>query len=289
MRNLFGYLRGYRRESVLGPLYKLQEASIDQLVPLVVAAMIDNGIAAGDRGLVLRLGAVLVGLALVGLLSSITAQYFAAKAAVGFAGALRHALFAHIQKLSFSQQDQLGGATLITRMTSDINQVQTGVNLALRLLLRSPFIVFGAMAMAFTINVRAAWIFVGAIAALCAVVFGLMLWSIPRYRDVQRNLDGVLDITRENLAGVRVLRAFNKQEEEVGQFDAQNGKLTRFSLFVGRVTSLMNPLTYDDQPGLGGADPDRRRGGGRRMADPGAGGGPGQLHVPDPGGAHQDG
>ncbi len=244
MRKLFRYLRGYRRECILGPLFKLLEASFELLVPLVVASMIDDGIAAGDRGLVLRLGAVLVGLAAVGLISSITAQYFAAKASVQFGGALRHALFAHIQQLSFSQQDRLGGATLITRMTSDINQVQTGVNLALRLLLRSPFIVFGAMVMAFTIDVRAAWIFVIAIAALCIVVFGLMLWSIPRYREVQRNLDGVLGITRENLAGVRVLRAFNKQHEEIRQFDGQNEKLTRFGLFVGRVTSLMNPLTY---------------------------------------------
>ena len=244
MRKLFRYLRGYRRECILGPLFKLLEASFELLVPLVVASMIDDGIATGDRGLVLRLGAVLVGLAAVGLISSITAQFFAAKASVQFGGTLRHALFAHIQRLSFSQQDRLGGATLITRMTSDINQVQTGVNLALRLLLRSPFIVFGAMVMAFTIDVRAAWIFVIAIAALCVVVFGLMLWSIPRYREVQRNLDGVLGITRENLAGVRVLRAFNKQHEEIRQFDGQNEKLTRFGLFVGRVTSLMNPLTY---------------------------------------------
>ena len=244
MRKLFPYLRGYRRECILGPLFKLLEASFELLVPLVVAAMIDDGIAAGDQGLVLRLGGVLIGLALIGLACSITAQYFAAKASVHFAGTLRQVLFARIQRLSFAQMDQLGGDTLITRMTSDINQVQTGVNLALRLLLRSPFIVFGAMVMAFTIDVRAAWIFVAAIAALCVVVFGLMLWSIPRYREVQRNLDGVLGITRENLAGVRVLRAFNKQPEEIRQFDDQNEKLTRFGLFVGRVTSLMNPLTY---------------------------------------------
>ncbi len=244
MGKLFRYLRDYRKECILGPLFKLLEASFELLVPLVVAAMIDDGIASGDRGLVLRLGLLLVGLALVGLASSITAQYFAAKAAVHFAGTLRSRLFAHIQGLSFSQQDGLGSATLITRMTSDINQVQTGVNMGLRLLLRSPFIVFGALFMACTIDLRAASVFAVAIAVLCAVVFGLMLWSIPRYRRVQQNLDGLLAMTRENLAGVRVLRAFGKELEEVRAFNGQNEKLTRFSLFVGRVMALMNPVTY---------------------------------------------
>lgn len=244
MKKLFGYLRDYKKECVLGPLFKLLEAAFELLVPLVMAAIIDNGIGGGDRALVLRLGGVLAGLGLVGLASSVTAQYFAAKAAVGFAASLRHALFGKIQSLSFAALDSLGGDTLITRMTSDINQVQTGVNLALRLLLRSPFIVFGAMIMALTIHLRAALIFAAAIAALGLVVFGIMLWSIPRYRTVQRNLDAVLGITRENLAGVRVLRAFNKQADEVRQFDARNQKLTRFSLFVGRISALMNPLTY---------------------------------------------
>ena len=244
MGNLFSGLRDYKKECILGPLFKLLEASFELLVPLVVAAMIDDGIASGDRGLLVRLGLLLVGLALVGLASSVTAQYFAAKAAVHFAGGLRSRVFARLQQLSYTQLDVIGGPTLITRMTSDINQVQTGVNLALRLLLRSPFIVFGAMVMAFAIDLRAASIFAAAIAVLCVVVFGLMLWGIPRYRTVQKNLDGLLSVTRENLEGVRVLRAFNKQDGEVMRFDAQNEKLTKYGLFVGRVTSLMNPVTY---------------------------------------------
>lgn len=244
MSKLFRYLREYRKECVLGPLFKLLEASFELLVPLVMAAIIDRGIGGGDRQLVLRFGALLVALGLVGLVSSVTAQYFAAKAAVSFAAKLRHVVFDHIQKLPFWELDRLGSDTLITRMTSDINQVQTGINLGLRLLLRSPFIVFGAMVMAFTIDARAALVFVAAIAALSVVVFGMMLWSIPRQKTVQKNLDGVLGITRENLAGVRVLRAFNRQEEEIRQFDARNQKLTGFGLFVGRITALMNPITY---------------------------------------------
>ncbi|MCI8527184.1 MAG: ABC transporter ATP-binding protein [Oscillospiraceae bacterium] len=244
MRKLFRYLKIYRKECILGPLFKLLEASFELLVPLVMAAIIDRGIAGSDRSLVLRLGLVLAGLGLVGLASAITAQYFAAKASVGFAAALRHQLFAHIQRLSFPDLDRLGSDTLITRMTSDVNQVQTGVNLALRLLLRSPFVVFGAMVMALTIDFQAALVFAAVIAALCAVVFGIMLWSIPRYQTVQKNLDGLLGLTRENLGGVRVLRAFNKQADEVRQFDAQNERLTRFGLFVGRVSAAMNPLTY---------------------------------------------
>ncbi len=243
MGKLLRELREYKKECVLAPLFKLLEALLDLLVPLVVAGMIDRGIAGGDRGLVLRLGALLVGLGLLGLASSITAQYFAARAAVGFAAGLRHRLFDHIQRLSYASLDTVGGDTLVTRMTSDVNQIQTGVNLALRLLLRSPFIVFGAWAMAATVDLKASLVFAAAIAALCFVVFGLMLWGIPRYKGVQQRLDLVTASVRENLAGVRVLRAFNRQGAETEKFDERNGALTRFSLFVGRVSSLMNPLT----------------------------------------------
>lgn len=244
MRKLLQYIREYRKECLLGPVFKMLEAAFELLVPLVVAVIIDQGIGGGDKGLVLRWGAVLVGLGLVGLCSSITAQYFAAKAAVYFAGKVRRELFGHIQSLSFDQYDSLGGDTLVTRMTSDVNQVQTGVNLTLRLLLRSPFIVFGAMIMAFTIDAGAASVFAVAIAVLSVVVFGIMLWSIPRYKTVQKNLDGITAITRENLAGVRVLRAFNKQSSERAQFAAQNQKMTKFGLFVGSISALMNPVTY---------------------------------------------
>ncbi len=243
MKKLLHYLRCYRRECILAPLFKLFEAALDLLVPLVVAWMIDEGIGGGDRGLVLRLGALLIGLGLVGLASSITAQFFAAKAAVGFAAQLRHSLFAHIHSLSYSALDRLGSDTLITRMTSDVNQIQTGVNLALRLLLRSPFIVFGALAMAVAVDLRASLVFAVAIAALCVVVFGLMLWGIPRYRMVQRHLDQVTGSVRDDLSGVRVLRAFGRQGAEVRRFDERNGALTKFSLFVGRVSALMDPLT----------------------------------------------
>lgn len=244
MKTLIQYLKKYTKECILAPLFKLLEATFELFVPLVVAAMIDTGIASGDQGFLLRQGLLLVALALIGLASSITAQYFAAKAAVNFAGDLRHRLFDHIQHLSYSQQDRMGGNTLITRMTSDINQVQTGVNLTLRLLLRSPFIVFGATVMACTIDLGAAGIFLAVIAALAVVVFGIMLWSIPRYKTVQKRLDDVLGTTRENLAGVRVLRAFGRQQEEIRRFDGRNGDLTAFGLFAGRVTALMNPLTY---------------------------------------------
>lgn len=244
MKTLIQYLKKYTKECILAPLFKLLEATFELFVPLVVAAMIDTGIASGDKGFLLRQGLLLVALALIGLASSITAQYFAAKAAVNFAGDLRHRLFDHIQHLSYSQQDRLGGNTLITRMTSDINQVQTGVNLTLRLLLRSPFIVFGATVMACTIDLGAAGIFLAVIAALAVVVFGIMLWSIPRYKTVQKRLDDVLGTTRENLAGVRVLRAFGRQQEEIRRFDGRNEDLTAFGLFAGRVTALMNPLTY---------------------------------------------
>ncbi len=243
MRRLFRYLRSYRKECVLAPLFKLFEAALDLLVPLVVASMIDVGIAGGDRAYILRLGALLAGLGLAGLAASITAQFFAARAATGFAASLRHTLFAHIQSLSYDELDRLGGDTLVTRMTSDINQIQTGVNLALRLLLRSPFIVFGALVMAVLVDARVSLVFAAAIGALCVVVFGLMLWGIPRYRSVQQRLDLVTASVRENLSGARVLRAFNRQEGEIRQFDLRNRGLTRFSLFVGRVSALMNPMT----------------------------------------------
>jgi len=244
MKKLFRYLEEYKKECVLGPLFKLLEALFELFVPLVMAGIIDRGIGGGDRGYILRMGALLIALGLVGLASSLTAQYYAAKAAVNFAGKLRRVLFAHIQGLSFGAYDRLGSATLITRMTSDVNQVQTMVNIALRLLLRSPFIVFGAMIMAFTIDMRAALIFAAAIVALFLLVFGILLWSLPRYRRMQGNLDDVLQAARENLDGVRVLRAFNKEEDEIREFDRRNEKLTRYGIFVGRVSALMNPLTY---------------------------------------------
>jgi len=241
---LLVYLKDYKKESILGPLFKLLEASFELIVPLVMAAIIDTGIANRDRGFVLRYGGILVLLGLIGLVCSITAQYFAAKAAVGFSTKLRHALFTHIQEFSFSELDTVGTSTLITRMTSDINQVQSGVNLTLRLFLRSPFIVFGAMIMAFTIDFKAALTFVWAIPLLSVVVFGVMLFSIPMYRKVQAGLDKVLLLTRENLTGARVIRAFHKEEEERGRFFDENEKLTGLQSFVGGVTSLMNPLTY---------------------------------------------
>ncbi len=210
MKKLLVYLREYRKESILGPLFKLLEAGFELIVPLVVAAIIDRGIAAQDRGNIVAMSLVLVGLGLVGLLCSVTAQYFAAKASVGFVKNLRHALYSHIQGFSYQTLDRVGISTLITRMTSDMNQVQTGLNLALRLLLRSPFVVFGAMIMAFTIDTRTALWFVAAIPALSVVVFGIMLASIPLYRKVQGLLDKVLGATRENLTGARVLRAFGK-------------------------------------------------------------------------------
>ena len=244
MRKLLVYLRDYKKESVLAPLFKLLEASFELIVPLVMAAIIDQGIAQGDKPYILKMCLALVALALIGLVCSITAQFFAAKAAVGFATKLRHALFEHIEQLSFSEMDQVGTSTLITRITSDINQVQSGVNLVLRLFLRSPFIVFGAMIMAFTIDVKAALIFVVAIPLLSIVVFGIMVVSIPLYRKVQAGLDKVLGITRENLTGARVIRAFNKQSDEIEKFTEDNEILTRMQVFVGRISALMNPVTY---------------------------------------------
>ena len=219
MGKLLVYLKDYKKESVLGPLFKLLEASFELVVPLLVASMIDVGIANGDKSYIIKMCVVMTAFGLIGLICSVTAQYFAARAAVGFATRLRHELFAHIQRLSFSQMDREGTSTLITRMTSDINQVQSGVNLVLRLFLRSPFIVFGAMIMAFTVDVKAALIFVVVIPVLSIIVFGIMLVSIPLFKKVQSGLDGVLGITRENLTGVRVIRAFGEEEEEIQKFD----------------------------------------------------------------------
>ena len=244
MRKLLKYMKSYTLQSVLGPLFKLLEASFELFVPLVMAAIIDTGIAQGDNGYILRMCGVLAALAVIGLVCSITAQYFAARASVGFATKIRSACFAHIQSLSFAQQDKLGVSTLITRLTSDINQVQSGMNLALRLLLRSPFVVFGAMVMAFTIDVKAALVFVVTIPLLSVVVFGLMLWSIPMYKKVQKRLDGVLSLTRESLTGVRVVRAFCQEKDIEQDFVEKNDALTTLQKLVGKVTGLMNPVTY---------------------------------------------
>lgn len=244
MKKLLVYLKDYKKESVLGPLFKLLEASFELIVPLVMAAIIDTGVASGDRPYIMKMCLVLVLLALIGLICSVTAQFFAAKAAVGCATGLRHALFAHIESLSYSEMDTVGTSTLITRMTSDVNQVQNGVNLVLRLFLRSPFIVFGAMIMAFTIDVKAALIFVVTIPLLSIVVFGIMLISMPLYKKVQAALDRVLGITRENLTGSRVIRAFNKEEDEIEDFHDKNDALTKIQLYVGKISALMNPMTY---------------------------------------------
>lgn len=244
MKNLLIYLKDYKKETVLGPLFKLLEASFELLVPLVMAAIIDVGIVNADKGYIIKMCLVMVALGIIGLACSITAQYFAAKAAVGFSTKLRHSLFKHIQSLSFSEMDDIGTSTMITRMTSDINQVQSGVNMVLRLFLRSPFIVFGAMIMAFTIDVKAALVFVVVIPLLSVVVFAVMAYSIPLYKKVQAALDNVLGITRENLTGVRVIRAFNKENEEIEKFGVAHDNLTGLQMFVGKVTAIMNPGTY---------------------------------------------
>lgn len=244
MKKLLIYLKNYKKECVLAPLFKLLEASFELIVPLVMAAIIDRGIAVSDRPYIFKMGGVLVLLAAVGLTCSITAQYFAAKAAVGFATKLRYSLFSHIETLSFSEMDTVGSSTLITRITSDINQVQSGVNMVLRLFLRSPFIVFGAMIMAFTVNVKAALVFVVTIPLLSVVVFSVMLASIPLFKKVQSGLDQVLGHTKENLEGARVIRAFNKEEDEAREFNASNEFLTNMQLVVGRISTLLNPLTY---------------------------------------------
>ena len=244
MKKLLVYLKDYKKESILAPLFKMLEASFELIVPLVVTAIIDVGITGRDSGYILKMCLVMVALGLIGLLCSVTAQYFAAKAAAGFGTRVRHQLFAHIQTFSFTEIDQAGTATLITRMTSDINQVQSGVNMVLRLFLRSPFIVFGAMIMAFTIDLKAALIFAVAIPLLSLVVFGVMAVSIPLYRKVQERLDKVLGITRENLTGARVIRAFHKEEEEKVRFEESLESLTSMQNHVGKVSAFMNPVTY---------------------------------------------
>ncbi len=244
MKSLLKYIKDYKKESILAPLFKMLEASFELMVPLVMAAIIDNGIADSDTPYIFRMGAVLVLLAAVGLASSVTAQYFSAKAAVGFASKLRNALFSHIQGLSYTELDTIGTSTLITRMTSDVNQIQNGVNLTLRLLLRSPFIVFGAMVMAFTVDVKAALIFVVTIPLLAIVVFGIMLASMPLYKKVQAALDKILGRTRENLAGARVIRAFCNEESETSAFEQENELLLNTQVFVGKISAAMNPVTY---------------------------------------------
>ena len=244
MNKMLGYLNGYKRESILAPLFKMLEATFDLFVPLVMADIVNVGIAARDFHYILVRCGILLLLAIIGLACSLTAQYFAAKASVGYSTALRHALFAHIQSLSFTEMDTLGTSTLITRMTSDLNQVQSGLNLFLRLFLRSPFVVFGAMIMAFTVNVKAALIFVVAIPILSVVVFGIMVITRPLYKTVQNRLDRVLGLTRENLTGVRVVRAFDKEQSEIDRFEDANALLTQMQLHVGHISALMNPLTY---------------------------------------------
>lgn len=244
MKKLLVYLKGYRKECILAPLFKMLEASFELFVPLVIKQIIDVGIENQDMAYVWKMAGLLLALAVIGLTCSLTAQYFAAKAAVGFSMKLKHVVYDHIQKLSFSEVDDLGTSTLITRMTSDMNQVQNGVNMVLRLFLRSPFIVFGAMIMAFTIDWKAAMVFVVAIPLLSIVVFGIMLISIPKFKKVQEGLDRVLGITRENLTGVRVIRAFHQEEQERESFRDSNERLTRLQLVVGRISAFMNPATY---------------------------------------------
>ena len=244
MKYLLKQLKAYKKESILGPLFKLLEAALELMVPLIVAAIIDGGVKTGDKSYILRMSLVMVGLGLAGLASSVTAQYFAAKAAVGSTTRLRRTLFAHLQTLSYTELDTLGTSTMLTRLTSDMNQVQSGVNLTLRLALRSPFVVFGAMIMAFTVDARAARVFAIVIPILFAVVFAVMLVCIPLYRKVQGRLDRVLGQTRENLTGVRVLRAFGLENEETAEFAARNDTLTRAQTHVGRISALLNPLTY---------------------------------------------
>lgn len=244
MKKLLKYITEYRKECILGPLFKLLEACFDLTVPLVMAWLIDRGISQNDVPYIWKMGGLLLILAAIGLTCSITAQYFAAKAAVGFATKLRHAVFKHIESLSFTEMDEAGTSMMITRMTSDINQVQSGTNLALRLFLRSPFIVFGAAVMAFTIDVKAALVFAVVIPLLALVVFGIMLITMPMYQKVQGHLDRLLGVTRQNLSGVRVIRAFNKEQAERESFGRENDLLTRMQLFVGRISALMNPVTY---------------------------------------------
>ena len=243
MKRILSYMKGYGKESVLGPLFKLLEASFELLIPLVVAAIVDTGISGGDRGYIVKMCLVMIALGIIGLICAVTAQFFAAKAAVGVAARLRHHVMEHILRFSYSQIDTIGTSTLVTRMTSDINQVQNGVNLTLRLLLRSPFVVFGAMFMAYTIDGHATLVFAGLIPLLCLVVFGIMLITMPMYRRVQESLDKVTGSTRQNLAGVRVLRAFCMEEAETEEFCENTGELARRQRFAARISGLMNPIT----------------------------------------------
>ncbi len=244
LKKLLKYMKGYGKECVLGPLFKLLEAAFELFIPLVVAAIVDTGIAGGDTGYIIKMCLVMIALGMLGLICAVTAQFFAASAAVGFAARLRHALMGHIMHLSYTQIDNLGTSTMVTRMTSDINQVQNGVNLTLRLLLRSPFVVFGAMVMAFTIDVQAAFVFAGVIPVLCLVVFGIMLITMPMYKQVQSGLDKVTSATRQNLSGVRVLRAFCKEDDEIKSFSANTQDLTQRQLRAGSISGLMNPITF---------------------------------------------
>ena len=244
MRKLLKFLKDYKKETVLAPLFKLLEASFELLIPLVVAAIVDKGIGGGELSYVYKMGGIMVLLGIVGLIAAVSAQFFAAKAAVGFGTGLRSALFGHIQSLSYTEIDTVGTSTLITRLTSDVNQVQSGVNMTLRLLLRSPFIVFGAMLMAFTVDVKSALIFVAVIPLLSVVVFGIMFVTMPMYKRVQKHLDEVLSLTRENLTGIRVIRAFHKENEEIEKFKTGNESLTSVQLMVGKISALMNPVTY---------------------------------------------
>ena len=244
MKKLLKYMKGYGKQCFLGPLFKLLEASFELLIPLVVASIVDVGIANSDQPYIVKMCLVMIGLGVIGLVCAVTAQYFAARAAVGFASRLRHSVMEHILGFSYTQIDKIGASTMVTRMTSDINQVQNGVNLTLRLLLRSPFVVFGAMIMAFTIDAQAALVFVGVIPVLCLVVFGIMLITMPMYKGVQGALDKVTSATRQNLTGVRVLRAFCKEDSEVERFSDGTGELTQKQLKAGRISGLMNPLTF---------------------------------------------
>lgn len=244
MKNLIKYLKPYTKESMLAPLFKLLEVAFDLMVPVVVAKMIDTGVAQQDYTFIFRCAAILLAMALLGLLCSVTAQFFAARASAGFGASLRQTMFDHIQKFSFSMLDRAGSDTLITRINDDVNQVQNGVNMCLRLILRSPFIVFGATAVAFTVNVKCAVIFAVTVPVLFAVIFGIMLTSIPLFKKVQEKLDRITELTRENLTGVRVIRAFCREKYAAGEFEDSNRELTMLNEFVGKISAVLNPLTY---------------------------------------------
>lgn len=244
MKNLIKYLKPYTKESILAPLFKLLEVAFDLMVPVVVAKMIDTGVAQQDYTFIFRCAAILLAMALLGLLCSVTAQFFAARASAGFGASLRQTMFDHIQKFSFSMLDRAGSDTLITRINDDVNQVQNGVNMCLRLILRSPFIVFGATAVAFTVNVKCAVIFAVTVPVLFAVIFGIMLTSIPLFKKVQAGLDRITELTRENITGVRVIRAFGREKYAAGEFEDSNRELTRLNEFVGKISAVLNPLTY---------------------------------------------